>query len=46
MVIMKQRWTLHVENVGKVVEADIQIAPLLCFVGDNNSGKSYMMTLL
>lgn len=43
---MKQRWTLHVEHVGKIVEADIQTAPLLCFVGENNSGKSYLMTLL
>lgn len=43
---MDQRWTLHVKNMGKVVEADIQIAPLICFVGDNNSGKSYIMTLL
>lgn len=43
---MDQRWTLHVENIGKVLVADIQIAPLICFVGDNNSGKSYIMTLL
>lgn len=43
---MDQRWTLHVENIGKVLAADIQIAPLICFVGDNNSGKSYIMTLL
>ncbi len=43
---MDQRWTLHVENIGKVLAADIKIAPLICFVGDNNSGKSYIMTLL
>lgn len=43
---LKQKWTLHVENVGKVKTADIEISPLMFFVGDNNSGKSYMMSLL
>lgn len=45
-VSMNQRWTLHVENFGKVKEADIEISPLMLFVGDNNSGKSYLMSLL
>lgn len=43
---MNQRWTLHVKNFGKVKEADIEISPLMLFVGDNNSGKSYLMSLL
>ena len=43
---MEQRWTLHVENFARIKEADIEISPLMCFVGDNNSGKSYMMSLL
>lgn len=43
---MNQRWTLHVENFARIKEADIEISPLMCFVGDNNSGKSYMMSLL
>ena len=43
---MNQRWTLHVENFARIDSADIEIAPLMCFVGDNNSGKSYIMTLL
>lgn len=43
---MKKEWTLHVENFAKIVSADIKIAPLMCFVGDNNSGKSYLMSLL
>lgn len=43
---MDKRWTLHVENFAKIKEADVEIAPLLCFVGDNNSGKSYIMSLL
>lgn len=43
---MDQRWTLHVENFARIGEADIEISPLMCFIGDNNSGKSYMMSLL
>ena len=43
---MNQRWTLHVENFARIREADIEISPLMCFIGDNNSGKSYMMSLL
>lgn len=40
------RWTVHVTDFGKVEEADVQVAPLTLFLGDNNSGKSYMMTLI
>ena len=40
------RWTVHVKNFGKIEEASVEIAPLTLFVGDNNSGKSYMMTLI
>jgi predicted ATPase len=43
---MNKRWTLHVENFGKIKQADIEISPLMLFVGDNNSGKSYLMSLL
>ena len=43
---MNQRWTLHIENFARIDSADIEISPLLCFIGDNNSGKSYVMTLL
>ena len=43
---MDKQWTLHVENFGKIAEADVSISPLMCFVGDNNSGKSYLMSLL
>lgn len=43
---MNQEWTLHVEQIGKITKADIRIAPLIFFTGDNNSGKSYMMTIL
>ena len=43
---MNKRWTLHVEGLAKVKRADVEVAPLLCFVGNNNSGKSYLMSLL
>lgn len=43
---MNQRWTLHVENFARIESADIEIATLMCFIGDNNSGKSYVMALL
>ena len=43
---MKQSWVLHVENIGRIGSADVRIAPLLLFVGDNNSGKSYLMSIL
>jgi len=43
---MNKRWTLHVENFEKIKSADVTIAPLMCFVGNNNSGKSYLMSVL
>ena len=43
---MDKRWTLHVDNFAKIKSADVEISPLMCFVGDNNTGKSYLMSLL
>lgn len=43
---MNKTWILHVENFAKIKSADVKISPLMCFVGDNNSGKSYLMSLL
>ena len=43
---MNKTWTLHVENFAKIKKADVKLTPLMCFVGDNNSGKSYLMSLL
>lgn len=37
---------LHVENYGKIKKAEIQLADLVLFVGDNNSGKSYLTSLI
>lgn len=38
--------TLHVENFGKIEKADIELSHFTIFMGDNNSGKSYIMTLI
>ena len=43
---MDQKWTLHIEGFGKIKSADIEISPMMLFIGDNNSGKSYVMSLL
>lgn len=39
-------WRLKVSGYGKIDSAEIETAPLTLFVGDNNSGKSYLMSLL
>ena len=39
-------WKLKVSGYGKIGYAEIEMAPLTLFVGDNNSGKSYLMSLL
>lgn len=45
-VAMDKEWTLCVKNFAKIEIAEVKISPLMCFVGDNNSGKSYLMSLL
>lgn len=37
---------LNVENFGKIKHASIDISGYSIFVGDNNSGKSYLMQLI
>ena len=39
-------FNLHVEDFGKIKKADIEVKPLTLFVGDNNSGKSYLLSLI
>lgn len=39
-------WKLIVEDFGKIKSAEIEVAPLTLFVGDNNSGKSYLLSLI
>ena len=43
---MSKYLTLHVENFAKIRKATIEAAPLTLLVGDNNSGKSYLLSLL
>ena len=39
-------WKLVVEKFGKIERAEIELAPMTLFVGDNNSGKSYLLSLV
>jgi hypothetical protein len=39
-------WKFVTENIGKVSRAEISMAPLVLLVGKNNTGKSYIATLL
>lgn len=41
-----RRWTLNIEKLGKITSAQVEISPFMLFVGDNNSGKSYLMMLI
>lgn len=43
---MNKEWTLYVRKFAKIESASVKISPFICFVGDNNSGKSYLMSLL
>ena len=43
---MRQRWSLNIEGFGKIRSARVRIAPMVLFVGENNSGKSYLVSLL
>ena len=38
--------TLYVKNFAKIKEAEIELAPFTLFIGDNNSGKSYLASLI
>lgn len=37
---------LSIKKFGKIEKADIELSPLTLFVGDNNSGKSYLLSLI
>ncbi len=43
---MSARWRLAVEGLGRIEKADVEIRPLTLLIGENNSGKSYLATLL
>ena len=37
---------IHIKNFGKIKKADIDLSDLVIFVGENNSGKTYLMQLI
>ena len=37
---------IHVRNFGRIETADIDLSNLVIFVGENNSGKTYLMQLI
>jgi predicted ATP-dependent endonuclease of OLD family len=39
-------WNLRVKDFGRIKEANVEVSPFMLFIGDNNSGKSYLMTLI
>lgn len=43
---MRSRWTLAVEGLGRIDRAEVEVGSLTLFVGDNNSGKTYLASLL
>ena len=42
----RDKMKLYVRDFGKIKEANIDVKPLTLFVGDNNSGKSYLLSLI
>ena len=43
---MTMKKILHIENFGKLKSAIIDLQDFILFVGDNNSGKTYVMQLI
>lgn len=43
---MQQKWSLQVENFGRIQKAEITMSPMLLFVGKNSTGKSYIASLI
>lgn len=39
-------WTVNIKNFGRVRDAEISLTPFLVMVGRNNTGKSYVASLL
>lgn len=44
--MMQAQWTLVVEGLGRIERAEVRLHPFMLFVGENNSGKSYLASLL
>lgn len=45
-VASQPTWTLNIEGLGKVKSAQIKMAPLVMLVGQNNTGKSQVASML
>lgn len=43
---MRPKWKLRVEDFGKIARAEVEVHPLTLFVGENNTGKSYLASLM
>ncbi len=43
---MQPSWTLSVRNFGPIAAADVTLAPLTVLIGRNNTGKSYLASLI
>lgn len=43
---MTADWTLKVEDFGRIAAAEVTVKPLTVLVGRNNSGKSYLASLI
>lgn len=43
---MPREWTLTVDGFGRIEHAEVTVKPLTVLVGPNNSGKSYLGTLI
>lgn len=43
---MPREWSLTVEDFGRIERADVTVKPLTVLVGPNNSGKSYLGSLV
>ncbi len=39
-------WKFNATNLGKITAAEVEVAPLVLFVGRNNTGKSYLATAM
>jgi len=43
---MRSTWTLTVEGLGRIEQTEVEVRPLTLFVGENNSGKGYLASLM
>jgi hypothetical protein len=44
--VSQAKWTLSVEEFGPIKSASVTLAPFTVFTGHNNTGKSYMASLI